>query len=76
MLIAIGHDPRSELFTSQLDLDDNGYLRTQAPNTGTSAPGVFACGDVVDHTCGQVVTAAGPGAAAAIDAARHLAAQR
>jgi hypothetical protein len=50
LFIAIGHDPRSELFKGQLDLDDNGYIKAAAPSTRTNIPGVFAAGDVVDHT--------------------------
>jgi thioredoxin reductase (NADPH) len=74
LFIAIGHDPRTELFTGQLDLDDQGYLKVQAPSTSTNLPGVFAAGDVVDHTYRQAITAAGTGCAAALDAERYLAA--
>jgi thioredoxin reductase (NADPH) len=72
LFIAIGHDPRTELFTGQLDTDDEGYLVVAAPTTATKLPGVFACGDVVDHTYRQAVTAAGTGCAAALDAERWL----
>ncbi|WP_017558799.1 thioredoxin-disulfide reductase [Nocardiopsis baichengensis] len=72
VFIAIGHDPRVELFSGQLDLDDEGYLAVQAPTTKTRVPGVFACGDVVDHTYRQAITAAGTGSAAALDAERYL----
>lgn len=72
VFIAIGHDPRVELFSGQLDLDDEGYLAVQAPTTKTRLPGVFACGDVVDHTYRQAITAAGTGSAAALDAERYL----
>ncbi|MEU9848192.1 thioredoxin-disulfide reductase [Streptomyces sp. NPDC047985] len=74
LFIAIGHDPRTELFKSQLDLDDEGYLKVQSPSTRTSIPGVFGAGDVVDHTYRQAITAAGSGCAAALDAERYLAA--
>ncbi|MGW2108814.1 thioredoxin-disulfide reductase [Streptomyces sp. NPDC001948] len=75
LFIAIGHDPRTELFKGQLDLDDEGYLKVQSPSTRTDIPGVFAAGDVVDHTYRQAITAAGTGAAAALDAERYLAAR-
>lgn len=74
--VAIGHDPRTELFTGQLDLDAEGYITVAAPTTRTSLPGVFAAGDVVDHTpTARAITAAGTSAAAALDAERHLAAR-
>ncbi|MGA6170911.1 thioredoxin-disulfide reductase [Streptomyces sp. NPDC012600] len=74
LFIAIGHDPRTELFAGQLDLDDEGYIAVEPPSTRTSLPGVFAAGDVVDHTYRQAITAAGTGAAAGLDAERYLAA--
>ncbi len=74
LFIAIGHDPRTELFKGQLELDAEGYLKVDAPSTRTNLAGVFAAGDVVDHIYRQAITAAGTGCAAALDAERHLAA--
>ncbi|GHF26556.1 MULTISPECIES: thioredoxin-disulfide reductase [Streptomyces] len=74
LFIAIGHDPRTELFKGQLELDDEGYLKVASPSTRTNLTGVFAAGDVVDHTYRQAITAAGTGCSAALDAERHLAA--
>ncbi|WP_275463872.1 thioredoxin-disulfide reductase [Streptomyces noursei] len=74
LFIAIGHDPRTELFKGQLNLDDEGYLKVDAPSTRTNLAGVFAAGDVVDHTYRQAITAAGTGCSSALDAERFLAA--
>jgi thioredoxin reductase (NADPH) len=76
LFIAVGHDPRSELVKGQVELDDEGYVVVrQVHSTATDVPGVFAAGDLVDHTYRQAITAAGTGCAAALDAERYLAAQ-
>lgn len=71
--VAIGHDPRNELIKGVIDLDEAGYVQVQGRTTLTSVDGVFASGDLVDHTYRQAITAAGSGCAAALDAERYLA---
>ncbi|MCW2881816.1 MAG: thioredoxin reductase [Sphaerisporangium sp.] len=73
IFIAIGHDPRSELFKGQLNVDDEGYILVDTPTTRTNLDGVFAAGDVVDHNYRQAITAAGTGCSASLDAERWLA---
>jgi thioredoxin reductase (NADPH) len=74
LFVAIGHDPRSELVKGQVELDDEGYVVVEGRTTRTNLDGVFAAGDLVDHTYRQAITAAGSGCAAALDAERWLAA--
>jgi thioredoxin reductase (NADPH) len=73
LFLAIGHIPNTWLFDGVLETDDEGYLVVDEPTTATNVPGVFACGDVMDHTYRQAVTAAGTGCRAAIDTERYLA---
>ena len=73
LFVAIGHDPRTELVKGQVTLDDEGYIEVQGRSTRTNLEGVFACGDAVDHTYRQAITAAGSGCAAALDAQHYLA---
>ncbi|MFI6814008.1 thioredoxin-disulfide reductase [Nonomuraea sp. NPDC050328] len=73
LFIAIGHDPRTELVKGQIELDDEGYIKVDSPSTRTNIPGVFAAGDVVDHTYRQAITAAGTGCSASLDSERWLA---
>jgi len=73
LFVAIGHLPRSELLLGQIDLDGEGYVKVEGSSTRTNQKGVFACGDLVDHTYRQAITAAGTGCQAALDAERFLA---
>jgi thioredoxin reductase (NADPH) len=75
LFVAIGHDPRTELFADVLPLTEEGYVEVEGRSSRTAVEGVFACGDVVDHEYMQAITAAGSGCVAALDAERYLAAQ-
>ncbi|MSW02285.1 MAG: thioredoxin-disulfide reductase, partial [Actinobacteria bacterium] len=72
LFVAIGHIPRSELVTSSVALDNEGYVKVEGRSTRTNLSGVFACGDLVDHTYRQAITAAGSGCQAALDAEKFL----
>ncbi|MDR6939583.1 thioredoxin-disulfide reductase [Arcanobacterium hippocoleae] len=72
MFVAIGHEPRSKVVSQEIECDESGYIKVASPSTATNLPGVFACGDVVDHHYRQAITAAGSGCAAAIDAQEYL----
>ena len=72
LFVAIGHIPRSELVTTQISLDNEGYVKAEGRSTRTNVSGVFACGDLVDHTYRQAITAAGSGCQAALDAEKFL----
>ncbi len=70
--IAIGHEPQSEVVEGVVELDEDGYVRTEGRSTRTNVPGIFAAGDLVDHTYRQAITAAGAGCQAALDAEWYL----
>jgi thioredoxin reductase (NADPH) len=76
VFVAIGHDPRNELVKSTIDLDAGGYVKVECGSTATNVEGVFACGDLVDHSYRQAITAAGTGCSAALDAERWLTHQK